>query len=214
MAHGLQYGAGRIIAGAPQTLPGTYLKGASAGILSFIAGDDSDESVAWLDQLIPMSVERRRGEPQVTILVGENDSHLHVHVQPFMALAGEAGLHVQTVVVGDLNHQNIGSAFGPYLTAALGPEQDSSPELLPYQLARRDGPEEEVQLKLWLPPGEVAAVRISTRNQDVLVSDYSANTFYKIVVPATQPVRATVSRRGAAGEVMGSFKTKWLPAGQ
>ncbi|MDK1329047.1 hypothetical protein [Arthrobacter sp. zg-Y1143] len=213
LAHGLVFGAGRIIAGAPQCFPGSYLRGASSDILGFIAGDESDESVAWLDRLIPESIDQRQGNPQVTVLVGQNDSHLHVHVQPFMELARQAGIDAQTLIVTDVDHQNIGSAFGPYLAAALQGERTSDRTVLPYQLGRRDGPDEEVQLKLWLPPGEVAAVRIISQGKELLSSDYSASTFFKVPAPANRAVQAQVSRMDAeSGTIVGSFETVPLAA--
>ncbi|WP_146364493.1 hypothetical protein [Arthrobacter yangruifuii] len=209
LSHGLQLGAARIIAGAPQSYPGTYLSGASPDMLSFIAGDSDSESIDWLDQLIPNAVSNAQGNPHITVLVGDNDSHKHVHIEPLMKLAADAGLSIQTLVIKDLSHQDIGAAFGPYLEAALQKGFFSGADLLPYRLARRDDAEDMVQFKLWLPPGEEAAIEVRSSHSRILSTDYSAETFFLFQAPENEAIQATVTRRRENTEV-GRFTTVWL----
>ncbi|MBD8045434.1 hypothetical protein H9638_16635 [Arthrobacter sp. Sa2BUA2] len=209
LAHGIRFGVGNIIVGAPQSLPGTYLGGAAPEILQFIAGDNSEASVEWLDGLLFDVLERVGGSPRIRILVGANDAHLRVHVRPLLHMAQRAGLDASVLIVNGLTHQDVGKAFAPYVTAALR-DPGAIDVLLPYRFARRSDAN-EVQLKLWLPPGEAVDVIIETSSRVLFSADCSSQTYFKVPVPDAEMVRAVVSRRIAGKATAGgSFVTDWL----
>lgn len=210
LAHGLRLGAGRILAGAPQCFPGAYLRGAAPEILEFIAGDGADSPAKWLDRMLPDAVENARGNPVIVLLVGEKDSHRHVHVEPFVRMAATAGLQVQALVVRNVTHADIGRAFGPYVKAILRPGANRAEILIPYQLAQRDGEADTAQLRLWLPAGEVAAIEVWTRDERIFAKDFSTEAYFQFKVPAGQAVRAKIVRRHEGNGAEHSFTTEWL----
>lgn len=202
IAHGLRLGAGRVVAGAPQYLPGSYLKGAAPNILSFIAGADDKESVAWLDRLIPESLGEFSRDTSVSILVGENDSHLKIHVRPFMEFAERENLRAAVLVVENLSHQDIGRAFSPYVGEVLrsGDDPARRQSLIPYQFEWRNGVSgNEVQLKAWVPPGEVVSTVFKTENGPLPLMPSHAPTYFRTEVPEGQSVWATVTRTATDG---------------
>ncbi|MCM3241335.1 hypothetical protein M3598_01135 [Cytobacillus oceanisediminis] len=82
---GIKYGFGHVIAGAPQTKLGNYLFYAKEHpTLSYIAGDNSVESVYYLDKLLYDIVLNTRKIPEITIHVGSGDHHYKGHVLPFV----------------------------------------------------------------------------------------------------------------------------------
>ncbi len=214
LAHGLKLGVGRILVGAPQFLPGSYLRGAGPGILTFIAGDDSPESVAWLDKMIPNSIGNSVAQTRITVLVGANDSHLHVHVQPFMAFARAARLEASEMVVDDLSHQDIGRAFAPYASDLLrAADSREVSALVPYRFDRRAGKPGEVQLKLWLPRGELVSVSFETAETVLSSVEKTNQSYFNVSVPSGQDVRAVITRLALVdSEAVGSFRTRWLQA--
>ncbi|MSS00118.1 hypothetical protein FYJ28_15015 [Arthrobacter sp. BL-252-APC-1A] len=202
IAHGLRLGAGRVVAGAPQYLPGSYLKGAAPNILSFVAGADDEESVAWLDRLIPESLGESSRDTSVSILVGENDSHLKIHVRPFMEFAERENLDATVLVVKDLTHQDIGRAFSPYVGDVLrsGDDPARRRSLIPYQFEWRNGAAgNEVQLKVWVPPGEVVSAVFKTEQGALPLMSSHSPTYFRTEVPDGQSVWATVTRRASDG---------------
>lgn len=209
LAHGLRYGAGRIIAGAPQCFPGSYLRGAAPEILRFIAGDDSAASVAWLDRLLPDVLEAASTTPTISILVGENDSHRQIHVEPFLRLARKAGKDAHATVVQDLSHQNIGAAFGPFVDALLGGA--STGTLVPYRFERRLDAPGEAQLRLWLPAGEEAALTLLGPEGPLGFIEPSAEGYHRMRIPTDEPVKVLI-RRIAAGtdRTICEFETRVL----
>ncbi|MCC3293033.1 hypothetical protein LJ756_00155 [Arthrobacter sp. zg-Y411] len=210
LVHGLRLGAGQILAGAPQCFPGAYLRGAAPEILNFIAGNGPDDPAEWLDRMLPDAIGNIRGNPAITLLVGEKDSHRHVHVEPFVKMAATAGLQTRTLVVKNVSHKDIGRAFGPYVKAILRPGADRAEKLIPYQLAPRDGEANTVQLRLWLPAGEVAAVEVWTPEERIHATGFSPETYFQFHAPAGQPVRAKITRRCEAKSTELSFATEWL----
>lgn len=215
LAHGLKLGVGRIVVGAPQFFPGSYLKGAAPNVLSFIAGDDSPASVAWLDRLIPSSAEKTGGSTSISVLVGADDSHLQIHVQPLMRWAEEEGLNANALVVDDLSHQNIGRAFAPYAASVLntaGSSQINS--LLPYSFGwRESASENEAQLKLWVPRGEQLSVVFENGDGTVTFLSIEGGSYFKAAIPPGMDVRARVTRISVGGPApRRTFKTRILNA--
>lgn len=215
LAHGLKMGVGRIVVGAPQFLPGTYLIGAAPKILSFIAGDDSSESIKWLDQLITTSAQQSGTKPSVSVLVGTNDSHHHIHVQPFMRWSEGAGVKSQALVVEDLSHQNIGRAFGLYAASVLAATDESQMQsMLPYSFEWREESEyNEVQLKLWVPGDERISVVIESEDGTETFAQGEGGSYFKAVIPPGLNVRARVFRQRDDGSgLRGFFETRTLSA--
>lgn len=210
LAHGLRLGAGQILAGAPQCFPGAYLRGAAPEILEFVAGGGPDNPDKWLDRMLPDAIENARGNPAIILLVGEKDSHRHVHVEPLVRMTATAGLQARTLVVKNVSHADIGRAFGPYVKAILRPGADRAEKLIPYQLAQREGAAGTAQLRLWLPAGEVAAIEVWTRDEKIFAKGFSPEAYFQFQVPADEPVRAKIIHRCEAGGTENSFTTEWL----
>ena len=209
LMHGLHFGAGSIIAGAPQCFPGKYLKAVSPTILRFIAGDVSDEAVEWLDCLLPDALAMRKGEPRVTILVGQNDGHRRIHVLPFLKMASAAALDANAVIVQDLSHQEIGRAFGPFTRALL--EGAAPDRVIPYRLQRKIKAPSEVRLRLWVPPGEEASVTFMTPEGPPSSSRSTGEREFGTVVSPDIPVWATIRRtRASTGQFICEFDTPVL----
>jgi hypothetical protein len=81
---GIKYGFGHVIVGAPQTKLGNYLYFAKEyPTLNYIAGDSSEGSIKFLDQLLYDIVSSAIKVPDITIHVGSGDHHYKGHVLPF-----------------------------------------------------------------------------------------------------------------------------------
>ncbi|MCV6004137.1 hypothetical protein OFO99_32385, partial [Escherichia coli] len=80
------------ISGGPQTLMGDYLFNLSSftrGIIEFIAGDCSKESVEFLNGLLYQPLEQKNVFPEINIQVGKGDHHYPNHILPFVEKLGE-----------------------------------------------------------------------------------------------------------------------------
>lgn len=82
--YGIKYGFGHVIVGAPQTYLGDYLQFAQEyPTLKFIAGDNTRESISFLNNLLYDIVKNTNKVPDITIHVGSGDHHYKGHVLPF-----------------------------------------------------------------------------------------------------------------------------------
>lgn len=110
---GMKYGAGRIVAGAPQVFLGRYLRDAAPEVGEYIAGGRSDDDRRFLDRLI---LDQVKPGPRVQIHVGRDDRHYPRDVMPLVErLNGGAEIDL-----GDYGeHADTGTYFAPYLEAQL-----------------------------------------------------------------------------------------------
>ncbi|MGG3456041.1 accessory Sec system protein Asp2 [Paenibacillus rhizolycopersici] len=82
---GIKYYFGHVIVGAPQTRLGSYLQGArELPTFELIAGDTSDSSKNFLDQILYDVVSQAERVPNIMIHVGSGDHHYKGHVLPFV----------------------------------------------------------------------------------------------------------------------------------
>lgn len=88
----IKYGLGKVIAGAPQTYLGSYLKSANEyPTLEYIAGDTSDGSVSFLNNIMYDVVAQVKKAPKIFIHVGKGDHHYKGHVLPFTTKLKDKG---------------------------------------------------------------------------------------------------------------------------
>lgn len=106
--YGIKYGFGRVIAGAPQTLLGSYLKGAKEiSTLEYIAGDSSSESVSYLDRLLYNVASSVNKIPEILIHVGIGDHHYKGHVIPFQEHLKSHGFDCELDIEDYNDHSNV-----------------------------------------------------------------------------------------------------------
>ena len=79
----IKYGFGHVVAGAPQTLVGNFLR-RTPDIIRFIVGDDSEKAIQYLNDLLYKVIENTEKLPEINIHVGEGDYHYKEHVMPFI----------------------------------------------------------------------------------------------------------------------------------
>lgn len=106
---GIKYGFGHIIAGAPQTYLGNYLKKMSntATTLEFIAGDKTEENVHFLNKLLYDVVDNVKKIPNTYIQVGNGDHHYKGHVLPFVDYLKKRGFECVLDVCNNNNHGDV-----------------------------------------------------------------------------------------------------------
>lgn len=213
--HGIPLGVGSIIAGAPQSRPGTYLGLNAPEMLEFIAGDDSEASRSWLDGLLERTVTMGATSSVVRIFVGRADHHYQDHVLPLVAALERRGIAVRTLVVHGVSHQDIGRPFSAYVGQLANYESGSlgireSDAVIPYELSWLSELDGVALLKLWLPVGEAVAVKAFSSKGLIKSYNYSGADNYSVQIPVGEPVRFRVYRRTAATGVREAFTTRWL----
>ena len=120
--HGYKFGAGTVLAGGPQILLGDYLNSRSKepvhhGILRYLAGDTSHESVSWANSLIRQVItESAPPYPNVTIHVGDKEPHYRKHVLPFLSMCASTGIGRVEVETADYStHADLAKHFPIFL---------------------------------------------------------------------------------------------------
>ena len=214
LIHGLTLKVGHIVAGAPQTKPGTYLGVNAEDMLQFIAGDKSDEGRIWLDSAVLAYLSQGCPNTQVSVLVGDVDHHLEAHVRPLEAILTSAGTPIRTLVVQGVSHQDIGRPFSLYLNRLQERRSGLTPDsLVPYELSWQGSEDSKAQLRVWIPSGEVIAVRVFSGRNLVAEYGYSDKDYYSINVPVDERVRVRIYRKSSASRLRKSaFTTEWLRA--
>lgn len=124
--HGYKFGAGTVLAGGPQILLGDYLNSRSKesiqkGILKYLAGDTSQESVSWANGLIHQVITKSAPPyPNVIIHVGNKEPHYRKHVLPFLAMCASAGIRNVEVETADYStHDELATHFPIFLKNKL-----------------------------------------------------------------------------------------------
>lgn len=119
--HGLRAGAGDIVVGGPQIMLGDYLNVHGRGsvkppILEYLAGDNSDDAVAWANSVLVDLLRSRSGwGSTVHFHVGKGEPHYAQHAQPFGALAAEHNIAVNWDIAAYDTHQELAKHFPIFL---------------------------------------------------------------------------------------------------
>lgn len=116
---GIKYGFGHVIVGAPQTRLGNYLYLAKEyPTLEFIAGNRSEESLNFLDELLFNVVNNAKKVPNIVIHVGSGDHHYKGHVIPFKEHLDRLGFKCSLDIKDYQNHGNV-SYYQAFLVDTL-----------------------------------------------------------------------------------------------
>lgn len=105
---GIKYGFGHVIAGAPQTKLGTYLRLVKEfPTFEFISGDCSEDSQEFLDSLLYGVVSKVERMPNIIIHVGTGDTHYKSHVIPFKEHLESFGFKCELDIVEYIDHGDV-----------------------------------------------------------------------------------------------------------
>ncbi|MDA2312722.1 DUF6270 domain-containing protein [Bacillus cereus] len=116
--YAIKYSFGAAISGGPQTLMGDYLFNLSSftrGIIEFIAGDCSKESVEFLNGLLYQPLEQKNVFPEINIQVGKGDHHYPNHILPFVEKLGEEEIPYNLEVADYEKHGEVAQYFPKYM---------------------------------------------------------------------------------------------------
>lgn len=112
---------GTVIAGGPQILLGDFLnsknpESVNPPIMQYLAGDITDESVIWLNNLILDKVSACKGKINFHIHVGEGEPHYRKHVLPFIDMVKDNPLLKVDLDLADYSsHSELAKYFPEYL---------------------------------------------------------------------------------------------------
>ncbi|MDD1477242.1 hypothetical protein [Arthrobacter sp. H16F315] len=207
LLHGVTLGVGRVLLGAPQYRVGDYLLNAAPRILSFMAGEASDESSRSLNDRAKEILLRGQRRTVIRVAVGSGDHHLVSHVVPLSEDAWAAGYNVSSLILPGVPHSKIGWVFKHLLAAeAMDLELGSWQDPLPYALTRSG---ETVTLRCWPAEGEKVAVHLVGKKAVLEKRPYSDDVEYSFVLPPNEGhVRARVFRRDDSNSIQ-AFTTHW-----
>ncbi|WP_189350052.1 heparinase II/III domain-containing protein [Zhihengliuella salsuginis] len=118
--HGIEFGAGGIVVGAPQTRIGSFLEKPHPNVLEFMTGGTGPGDVEQLDSVLFDQLPRHRDIPAVDLIVGDADHHYRNHVLPWVDQAREAGHEVRLEVVPGTPHAEVGPVFKDFLRSRIG----------------------------------------------------------------------------------------------
>lgn len=109
----LKYSLGEVIALAPQTLLGDFVKEYYPNIMEYIAGNNSKESIQFLNNLLFNLVqENKEPYPKIHLMVGSIDSHKVLHVDPFVECLSKKQINFTYDVVNGVDHSELKN-YGP-----------------------------------------------------------------------------------------------------
>jgi hypothetical protein len=208
--HGVTAGAGRIIAGAPQVMIGSFLRTPHPNMLGFIMGDTSEKSVAGLDKVMFDAVDAMAPETRLSILVGSGDHHYKNHVLPLKTYADTLGKNLALTVLPGLPHAEIGAVYKTFLSANLHQEVlASGEEALPYAFRRTGADPSELSLQVHVPDSWEIAYRLYNGSDVVAKSPYTSTATARWQDLRPGRYRARVFLRNPEDDVVRPFTTHW-----
>lgn len=120
--HGYSFGVGYVLAGGPQILLGDFLNSKSNNsihppILDYLAGDRSQPSIQWANELIPNLLKKSTAPyPHTTIHIGTGDPHYKNHVLPFKEMCELLSIENITIETKNYNtHQELAMHFPEFI---------------------------------------------------------------------------------------------------
>lgn len=196
LLHGMGIGVGRIVVGAPQVYPGSYLYKSAPNVLGFITGGRDEEAKNWLDNAVVSRISRPPAGTSVRILVGTKDHHLKWHVQPLLELTSSHAYDIKAIVIPDLSHRNIGSVYRHYLRNMVDENSKSqAAEVLPYLIQPADEAVGKLEVRVWKPKGELIACRLYHGESVVKKTGYSKEGVFTFSVIPGQELKIQIFRR-------------------
>ena len=112
--YGLKYDYDAIIAGTPQYYIGSYLKKVKSAhnVLDFMAGNQSEDSIEFLDNLIKNIINQRdKYSSKVVICAGLDDPHYKIHSMPLIDALEQNNIPFVLDVLNYTTHSDIGIVF-------------------------------------------------------------------------------------------------------
>ncbi|WP_309081936.1 heparinase II/III family protein [Zhihengliuella sp.] len=113
--HGITYGSGAVVVGAPQTRIGSFVSKPHPNILEFMTGGTSPEDVQTLDRMLFDVLTDQTRLPRIKFLVGEGDHHYKSHALPWVDHVRSFGHSVDLTVLPGTPHSAIGPVYRDYL---------------------------------------------------------------------------------------------------
>lgn len=195
LLHGLAIGTGKVVIGAPQVYPGTYLQKVAPDILRFIAGGSGDEARKWLDRTIVERITTSNSRTQVRIIVGTKDHHLVHHVKPLLAMTDTPQHDIKALVIPELSHDNIGLIYRHYLKSVIdkGVYEDID-AMLPYNIQVTRGQSTDLEVQVWHPADEEVAIDLYDDTELIRRVGYVTEDFIRIVDVPDSAIRLRFSR--------------------
>lgn len=194
LIHGVGLGVGRIIVGAPQVFPGSYLQASAPGVLEFMAGGRDNDAKKWLDNAVVSRISRPPAATSVRILVGEKDHHFKRHIRPLLELADSHDSDIQALTLPDLTHSDIGSVYRHYLRNVVDRKMRSRTEdVLPHVIENVEG--NVLRIKVWKPKGELIACHLYQGSKLVGKKAYSKREEFTFSVIPGSEFRFRIFRR-------------------
>ena len=117
-----KYQYGYCILGSPTIFLGKMHKNTTRGrkIITHLAGDSSDESINWIDNLIPSQIVNIPSHSQIYYHVGEGEPRYTKHAVPLINMLNNNGIELQDLDLGNYsNHSLVAEYFPTYLTKVL-----------------------------------------------------------------------------------------------
>lgn len=119
--YGFKHKAKWVIAGAPQFYIGDYLKvGSHKEILKKIMGSLSDQSIEYLNQLLPNAIKNSDLSTEVFLHYSTNDKYTYEkHVIDLIAALDAKGIKVHHHIDDYKNHNDVAISFPGFATKVL-----------------------------------------------------------------------------------------------
>lgn len=137
--HALTFGYGEVIAAAPQTYLGKYLRETvqARDVSSIIAGGDSAEDRAFLDSFLFETARSSPHRPRLRFFISPEDNHYEIHLQPFLEVLDAEGYEYEVVLGEYASHSAVGPPFSSYVLRALGTRKGAALRQAPQQARSR-----------------------------------------------------------------------------
>lgn len=200
LMHGLSIGAERIVAGAPQTRIGSFLRDPHPNILRYIAGSATRASVQWADDVVFQALKSAPSDVKIELLVGTADHHYRDHAMPFVNAAEAEGHKVQLLRLPGAPHSRIGISFREYLTSIVRQEIEgkSGESEIPH-VTLIDPESFEFGVAVRLDRGESASFKLLRGREIVKMAPYSARGYAAWKLDRSGSYRCRVYVRDASG---------------
>lgn len=193
--HGVTWGAGTVIAAAPQFKIGTFLAQPHPNILEYMAGSKSDSSVAFLDGFVGQLIENAPKLPRFEILCGDRDHHFFGHVTPMVKLLRESGAEVALHKILGADHAKVTVPYRVYLKGFVDRLAGVTKVDLPLYSIQFDSKTSEVVFESRTQQDLQVSLRLYRELEEVARTQYSDARQVRIPVERNGKYRARVFLR-------------------
>lgn len=119
LLHGTTLGVGKVYAGAPQYRIGNFVRNPHPNILEYVAGGTDEAATRWLNDIAFRILSSGSRRTDVTVLVGERDSHHRHHTVPLIDELRMLGYSPENLVVPGTVHSEFGNVYRGFLTSLI-----------------------------------------------------------------------------------------------